>query len=306
MAKAKNLLVNNYINNQSQIIKDRNGIVIKITENNRGDYAEHINYLPKDFTKALIKKEDKMFYFHQGVNIKSTIKAIINYFIFNKKTASSTITQQLSKILLSQENDRNFKNKVKELFYTFSLEAYLSKKEILQMYENSIYFGNKNRGHNNCASLYYFNTTPELLSNEQITSLLVTMPNPWKYNPFADGDKKTISESKTNFRTTISNNNYFEIKDLLNDNESKLIQTTIDSALTYKIREIAKRNIDALSTKNATNTSIVIIKYPENEILSIIGTIDPESTNNGAQINMSIKIKANRINNKTIHIYRGF
>lgn len=288
MAKAKDLLVNNYRNNQSQIIKDRNDIVIKIKENNRGDYAEHINYLPKKFTKALINKEDKTFYFHSGINFKSTIRASINYFILHKKTASSTITQQLAKILLSYENDRNFKNKIKELFYTFSLENYLSKTEILQMYENSIYFGNKIEGIK-LASKYYFNSTPELLSTEQINALLITMPNPWNFNPFAKDNSKETLKLKSNFKQYINNNNYFELQNILKSNSSEIIKTTIDSSLTDKIREVVKRNMDNLSAKKATNASVVILKYPENEILSIIGTIDPQDTKNGAQINMSTK-----------------
>ena len=288
LSNAKNLLVKNYLNNQSEIIKDRNNIVIKINSNNRGDYSENINFLPKEFTKALINKEDKTFYFHPGINLKSTIRAFFNYFVTHKRTASSTITQQLAKILLSQENERTFNNKIKELFYTLSLESYLTKTEILQMYENSIYFGNNIEGIK-LASVYYFNTTPELLNKEQINALLTTMPNPARFNPFAENNKpEEISKLKLNFKKYINNNNnYFELQSLINNNKDKSIKTTIDSPLTDKLREILNRNLESLSSKKATNGAIIVLKYPENEVLSIVGSPDPKSTENGAQINMA-------------------
>jgi len=288
LSNAKNLLVKNYLNNQSEIIKDRNNIVIKINSNNRGDYSENINFLPKEFTKALINKEDKTFYFHPGINLKSTIRAFFNYFVTHKRTASSTITQQLAKILLSQENERTFNNKIKELFYTLSLESYLTKTEILQMYENSIYFGNNIEGIK-LASVYYFNTTPELLNKEQINALLTTMPNPARFNPFAENNKpEEISKLKLNFKKYINNNNnYFELQSLINNNKDKSIKTTIDSPLTDKLREILNRNLESLSSKKATNGAIIVLKYPENEVLSIVGSPDPKSTKNGAQIDMA-------------------
>lgn len=308
LSNAKNLLIKNYLNNQSEIIKDRHDIVIKINQNNRGDYSESINFLPKELTKALIEKEDKTFYFHPGINLKSTIRAFFNYFVTNKRTASSTITQQLAKILLSQENERTFNNKIKELFYTFSLESYLTKAQILQMYENSIYFGNNIEGIK-LASIYYFNTTPELLNKEQINALLTTMPNPARFNPFAENNNpEEILKLKSNFKKYINNNdNYFELSTLLckgrtifsksnNNNNDILIKksscpnnitTTIDSSLTDKLREILNRNLESLSNKKATNGAIIVLKYPENEILSIIGSPDPKSTENGAQINMA-------------------
>ncbi len=293
LANAKNLLIKSYLNNQSEIIKDRNNIILKIKENNRGDYSENINFLPKEFTKALIKKEDKTFYFHPGINIKSTIRAFFDYFIIHKKTASSTITQQLAKILLSQENKRTLNNKIKELFYTFSLEAYLPKTQILQMYENSIYFGNKVEGIK-LASTYYFNTTPELLNKDQINSLLETMPNPASFNPFAqNSNSKEVLKLKSNFKKYINNNNYFEISNLIGNASYNGLPwqtttiTTIDSALTDKLREILKRNLENLSTKKATNGAIMVLKYPENEVLSIVGSPDPTNTENGSQINMA-------------------
>ena len=61
---------------------------------------------------------------------------------------------------------------------------------------------------------------------------------------------------------------------------------TIDEEITKNIRDIVKRNIDELKIKNANNAAVVVIKLPENEILSLIGSPDPFSMEEGYKINM--------------------
>ncbi|MCK4799912.1 transglycosylase domain-containing protein, partial [Candidatus Parcubacteria bacterium] len=141
--KLKSELLFTYRNNQSIFIKDRNNENIFIKPNHLGYYASYSNEIPTEFKKLLIKKEDKYFYHHFGINPISSLRASYNLATGNDNLASSTITQQLSKILLQNELDRNFKNKFIETIYAISLEIHLSKEEILKMYINSVYFGNK-------------------------------------------------------------------------------------------------------------------------------------------------------------------
>jgi penicillin-binding protein 1C len=78
---------------------------------------------------------------------------------------------------------------------------------------------------------------------------------------------------------------YFEVQSFLDDitqNDS----LTIDKELTEKLRDIVKRNIDNLKFKNAKNAALVVIKLPENELLSLIGSPNPESIEEGYKINM--------------------
>ena len=110
--------------------------------------------------KAFIKAEDKRFYTHCGVDFAAILRAFFQN-ASNKKNVSgaSTITMQLAKIInlnyLNQENlyrqssSRTIKNKIQESFCAFKLEARFSKKEILELYLNSIPFGNKNPLNNN-------------------------------------------------------------------------------------------------------------------------------------------------------------
>ena len=85
-----------------------------------------------------------------------------------------------------------------------------------------------------------------------------------------------------------SSPSYFELKDLI-DNDSGNQQVTIDKELSEKIREIVKRNIEELQPRNAKNGNVVIIKLPENELLTLIGSPDPQSFQEGYRINMLLE-----------------
>ena len=67
---------------------------------------------------------------------------------------------------------------------------------------------------------------------------------------------------------------------------------TLDSDLSQKVRDILKRDLASPSLSTAENGAVVIIKLPENEILSIVGSPDPKSQDEGMQLNMAIKPRA--------------
>lgn len=299
-----------YNSQKSTILKDRNGNEIFILPNKKGNFARYLNEIPPRLKELLIKKEDKYFYYHFGFNPVSIIKVVLSKLGIGERKASSTITQQLVKILLGKEFERNLKNKLIELFYALSLEIHLSKDEILKMYANSIYFGNKAQGIKE-ASYLYFDLPPELLTEGQILQLLATISNPKEQNPaqyknrkiaiflsqkFGLDQKKLIFDDPETVKENIKkyshfDNSYFEIKDFLK-NISRDIQLTIDSQLTERVREILKRNIEILNPKNVKNGAAIVIKLPENEILTLVGSPNPKSFNFGYQINMVDKARA--------------
>ncbi|MCK4891710.1 MAG: transglycosylase domain-containing protein, partial [Candidatus Pacebacteria bacterium] len=182
--KLKNELLITYKNNQSIFVKDRNNENIFIKPNHLGYYASYSDEVPAEFKKLLIKKEDRYFYYHLGINPVSSLRAFYNFSTGKENLASSTITQQLAKILLQNELDRNLKNKLTETIYAVSLEAHISKEEILKMYVNSIYLGNKIQGIDN-ASRLYFESAPALLDKEQNLQLLETLSSPSTHHPFS-------------------------------------------------------------------------------------------------------------------------
>ena len=139
-------LIDEYKQRESITFLDRDGNVILVQPNTKEYYAVYVDDIPKDFKESLIEKEDRFFYQHLGANYISTLRALKNTILDSGSTASSTITQQLVKVLLSNESDRTIKNKLIETFYSVALELHTSKDEVLTMYYNSIFLGNNTQG----------------------------------------------------------------------------------------------------------------------------------------------------------------
>ncbi len=279
---AQKHLLTLYENQQSVTIKDRYGKEIVIKPNANGYYLKYAESIPDNFKKLLLRKEDRFFYYHLGINPASIIRAGLHYIFSGELPGSSTITQQLVKILLGNEQQRNLKNKIIETFYALALETHQSKNKILMMYVNSLHLGNQAQGFNE-ASQMYFGLPLEFLNKNQRLQLLATISspsvlNPWKY--------KNIKVKKQNYSHQTQTS--FELRTLNIDCE-KDCRTTIDSELTEKLRRILERNISSSNVKGVENGAIVVIKVPENELLAIVGSPNPDALSNGYQINMAIE-----------------
>jgi len=301
-------LNNAYQKQVSEIIYDRQGKIIEIIPNEKGYYNQFISSAPPKFKDLLLKKEDRFFFWHPGINLASMVRDLYSFLKTGKRSGSSTITQQLVKILLGNENQRSFKNKIKELFYTESLEWHTNKNEILIMYLNSAYFGGQAQGLKE-ASLNYFNTPPENLSTAQIFSLLATLSSPSQNQPGAASNLKQAKKLASVFKINIANEDWqsltlasqdanyrqtdssFELGSL-NLNCAKNCTLTLDSSLSENIRQILKRNLTLPALDTATNGAVVVIKLPENELLSIVGSPNPQSSSLGMQLNMATKPRA--------------
>lgn len=310
-------LVKAYQHLESKKIIDRQGKEIAILPNEKGNFSSYLKETPSRFEELLIKKEDRYFYYHFGFNPVSIIQSAFGYLGLGERRASSTISQQLVKILLGKEFERNLKNKIIEAFYTLSLELYKSKEEILTMYINSIYFGNKAQGLAE-ASQFYFSLSPKLLTDGQILQLISSIQNPSKTNPAELTNKETaLTLAKrlnlanqelgiTNFdeiKENVENyshfsDSYFEVQSLIKnfseENQFTSLATstqtlTLDKELNEKIRKIVQRNIEELASKDVKQGAVIVIKLPENEILAMIGSPDPASFEEGNQINMLLE-----------------
>ena len=140
----------------------------------KSDYLT-IDKIPTDFKNALIAIEDHRFESHGAVDFISIGRAIFRNIInFNFAEGGSTITQQFAKnTFFSQE--RSLTRKVAEIFAAIDLEEKYSKDEIIEMYMNTIYFGDGYYGIN-AASHGYFDKEPIELTFDEAT-LLAGIPN---------------------------------------------------------------------------------------------------------------------------------
>ncbi len=147
----------------------------------REGYTE-LEDLPRTYIEAVVSVEDHRFYSHFGLDPIAIGRAVVNDIKAGRYVeGGSTITQQLAKNLyFSQE--KKMTRKAAEVFLALDLEKNYSKDEILELYVNSIYFGD---GYYSIgeASRGYFGKSPSEMTEYEST-LLAGVPNaPSKYAP---------------------------------------------------------------------------------------------------------------------------
>ncbi len=147
-----------------------------------GRYWVSIDRIPVFLQKALLAVEDSRFYEHEGIDIRGIARALVKDVVKGKMVeGGSTITQQLIKNkYLSGE--KTIDRKLKEARLAMEFEKKYSKKQILEMYFNEIYFGNGAWGIVQAARLY-FDKNPEQLTDAECALLPGVPKAPGRYNP---------------------------------------------------------------------------------------------------------------------------
>lgn len=142
-----------------------------------------------DYTKnAFIAIEDKRFYSHSGIDLKSIFRALKNNILSGSyKEGASTITQQLIKNT-HLTSEKTIKRKFAELKLAKDLEKVYDKEQILEMYLNTIYFGDNCFGIEN-ASNYYFGKKVYELNIGESAGLAGMIKAPNIYSPSVNIEK---------------------------------------------------------------------------------------------------------------------
>ncbi len=147
------------------------------------DYTS-LSEIPKIYTIAVISVEDHRFEKHSGIDIIAIARALLNDIrTMSLIEGGSTITQQLAKNMYFTQ-EKKITRKIAEVFMSYEIEKNYNKDEILELYVNTIYYGN-NYYNIKSASLGYFEKLPKDLNDSECT-ILAGIPNaPSLYNPKA-------------------------------------------------------------------------------------------------------------------------
>ncbi|MBN1499727.1 MAG: PBP1A family penicillin-binding protein [Spirochaetes bacterium] len=160
--------------NTTTKIYDKNGILISELFTQKREVVP-FEKLPKELINAFIAMEDNEFYEHIGVSPTGIARAFfVNILAGGVRQGGSTITQQLSKILLTSR-ERSLTRKIKEAFIALMMDATYSKDEILTMYLNQIFLGHGTYGVESASQLYFGKHVKDL--NLAECSLLATLPS---------------------------------------------------------------------------------------------------------------------------------
>jgi len=166
---------------------DRRGTLVQIIpleDGIRREYTDMKNISPA-VPEVFITAEDERFFYHFGIDPLSVLRAMYqNIRAGRRVSGASTITMQLARII-DAPSRRNIFSKTAELFNALRLEARLSKKEILELYLNSIPFGFQTEGLASAAR-NFFASEVELLTPAEVFCLAVIPRRPAAYNPLVE------------------------------------------------------------------------------------------------------------------------
>ena len=148
-----------------------------------------VDKVPKIVKDAVLAIEDRRFYQHGGVDYHGMARAIVSNITGAGHEGASTITMQVAKNFFSH-GERNFKTKIYEACLAIKIEHTLEKDQILELYLNQIYLGQRAFGFSAAAQVYYGKKLNQLTLAE--AAMLAGLPKaPSANNPFTNLTRAT-------------------------------------------------------------------------------------------------------------------
>jgi penicillin-binding protein 1A len=140
-----------------------------------------IKDIPDVMKKAVLAIEDSSFYEHGGVDYTGILRAALHNATGGARQGASTITQQVARnFFLSSE--QTFKRKIYEMLLAWKIEKNLTKDQILEVYMNQIYLGQRAYGFSSAAQIYFGKNLKDISVAE--AAMLAGLPKaPSAYNP---------------------------------------------------------------------------------------------------------------------------
>lgn len=279
-----------------------------------------------DYTeKALISSEDKNFYKHGGFSLVSIIGAMLANLRSGDATAygGSTLTQQLAKNTLLS-NNQTFLRKYQELTVSLAIEQKYSKDEILDLYLNSVYYGEGAFGIGNAAKTYFGKSAADLDLAES-AMLIGVLPAPSAYSPITGNpkyakerqatvlsrmvDNKAITQAEADaakaevltyapqnegvngtaphFAEMVLSELYDKYGEERVTRSGFRVKTTLDPTLQKAATDAVNNQIGFIQRNGGSNAAVVAIDPTTGEVRAMVGSADYNNTQFG-KVNMAI------------------
>jgi penicillin-binding protein 1A len=163
-----------------------------------GEYGEErrnvtrINEFPASLKNAVISIEDDRFYDHPGVDLQGIARAALVNLSGKYSQGASTITMQVARNFFLT-NEKTLNRKVYEILLALKIEKNLSKDQILELYMNQIYLGQRSYGFASAARIYFGKDVQDLTIAE--SAMLAGLPKaPSAYNPVVNFRRAKIRQ----------------------------------------------------------------------------------------------------------------
>ena len=266
-----------------------------------------------DYTeKALISSEDKNFYEHSGFSLISIVGALYANVLSGDATAygGSTLTQQLAKNTLLSDN-QTLLRKYQELTVALAIEQNYSKDEILDLYLNSVYYGEGAFGINNAAKTYFGKSAADLNLAES-AMLIGVLPAPSAYSPItgnpeyakerqatvlgrmvdngvitqeeADAAKAQVlayapqdqglNGTAPHFAEMVLNDLYEEYGEERVTRSGFRVTTTLDKTLQQAASEAVDKQMTFISRNGGSNAAVLAVDPANGQIRALVGSAD--------------------------------
>ncbi len=151
-------------------------------------YVLPIEKIPKLMQDAVISVEDKRFFEHGGIDARGVLRAFLTNVLSSARAqGGSTITQQVARNFYLSSR-KTYTRKINEMLLALKMESKLSKEQILELYMNQIFLGNRAYGFE-AASQTYFGKSLGALSIAECAMLAGLPQNPSHANPVANFER---------------------------------------------------------------------------------------------------------------------
>lgn len=331
--------------------RNNTGIVLYANDGKTEVYssgrAEHHELLPLDkiskpVKDALIASEDKDFYEHSGFSVFSTLRAVYGYVANGGGSfGGSTITQQLAKITVLSSN-RSFLRQYQAFSIAVAIENTYTKDQILEMYLNSVYFGENAFGIEEAAKAY-FGTTPDKLTLAQASMLVGVLPAPSVYSPVS-GNAEYAKERQTTVLSRMVSNGYISeeekqaalaeqlayqppqspFRDSIAPHFAEMVldelykkygeetvtrsgyqvTTTLDANVQGQLKTAIDGNMRTIQNNGGTNAAAVAIDPTTGEVRGLVGSYKWDDENFG-KVNVATSLRQPGSSFKPIYYSQG-
>jgi penicillin-binding protein 1A len=151
-----------------------------------------IDQLPKVLKDAVLAAEDARFYEHGGVDYKGILRAALANLRDARSQGGSTITMQVAKNFYLP-TEKTYTRKIYELLLTLKIEKLLTKEQILELYMNQIFLGQRAFGFAAASEIYFGKPVKDLSIAE--SAMLAALPvAPSAYNPIVNPKRATVRQ----------------------------------------------------------------------------------------------------------------
>lgn len=289
---------------------DRNGNLMRLTLSADDKYRlfTPLNKISPDIARATILYEDKYFWYHPGINPVSLTKATVNWFRGAPHPAgASTITMQVARILYNLDTRRPV-GKLEQIAAAIYIDAFYSKREILETYLNLAPYGGNIEGVGAAALVYFHHRAQDMPTIESIT--LATIPqNPTRRGLNTNTGLNNIMNMRGDLvRRWVAANpddvhlvtlaemplNTYNVRDLPFDAphftdrqiatrqnywadigaRNSEIRTTLDINLQKRLTQTLRQQIARRKSHGVNNAAAILVNYKTMQVLAHIGSVD--------------------------------